>query len=72
MKKETMNIRNHESEPQVQIPIRINHSLHQKFTEISDSTLIPKSQLTRIGLSLLFKNIETRGISSVLHELESV
>ena len=67
-----MNIRNHESEPQVQIPIRINHSLHQKFTEISDTTLIPKSQLTRIGLSLLFKNIEARGISSVLHELESV
>ena len=67
-----MNIHNYETKPRVQIPIRINESLHRKFTEISDSTHIPKSRLTRIGLELLFHNIETNGITSVLRELEEV
>ena len=67
-----MNLHNYETKPHIQIPIRINESLHERFTKISDSTHIPKSKLTRIGLELLFHNIETRGITSVLNEHEGV
>ena len=67
-----MTLETYESKPRVQIPIRINESLHRKFTHISDTTHIPKSKLTRIGLELLFHNIETRGITSVLNEHEGV
>ena len=67
-----MKLQNVDTKPRVQIPIRIGHELNERFTEISDSTLIPRSKLTRIGLELLFRNIETRGITSVLKELEGV
>jgi hypothetical protein len=67
-----MKLQNIDTKPRVQIPIRIDHELNERFTEISDSTLIPRSKLTRIGLELLFRNIETRGITSVLKELEEV
>jgi len=67
-----MKATNTEQKPRVQIPIRITHSLNKRFTDISNATLIPRSKLTRIGLELLFHNIETRGITSVLNELEEV
>ena len=67
-----MTLETYETKPRIQIPIRITDSLHRKFTKISDSTHIPKSKLTRIGLELLFHNIETRGITSVLNEHEGV
>ncbi len=67
-----MNRTTYETHPKVHLPIRINHSLHQQFTKISESTLIPKSQLTRISLIRLFHDIETKGITTVLNELESV
>jgi hypothetical protein len=67
-----MTLETFETKPQVQIPIRINESLHRKFTEISDSTHIPKSKLTRIGLELLFHKIESKGITSVLNEHRGV
>ena len=34
--------------------------------------LMPKSKLTRISLIRLFHDIETKGITTVLNELESV
>jgi len=58
--------------PQVQYPLRINHELHTRFTKISSSTKIPKSTLGRIGLSRLLDDIESRGITTVLNEMESV
>jgi hypothetical protein len=50
----------------------MNHELHTRFTKISSSTKIPKSILGRIGLSRLLDDIESRGITTVLKELESV
>jgi hypothetical protein len=70
--KEHMNLEIHQTQPRVHLPIRITESLHRKFTQISDSTQIPKSRLTRIGLELLFHNIETNGITSVLNEHQGV
>ena len=67
-----MKLETYETEPRVQVPVRITESLHRKFTQISDSTHIPKSRLTRIGLELLFHNIETNGITSVLNEHQGV
>jgi predicted DNA-binding protein len=57
--------------PQVQYPLRINHELHARFTKISSSTKIPKSTLGRIGLSRLLDDIESRGITTVLNEMET-
>ena len=67
-----MTLETYETKPRVQIPIRIDETLHRKFNQISDSTHIPKSKLTRIGLELLFHNIESKGITSVLNEHRGV
>lgn len=61
--------RNVEDEPRVQIPIRINQSLHQRFTEVSSKTKIPMSTLARDALERHLSDIETRGISAVLDEM---
>jgi hypothetical protein len=63
---------NIESTPKVQYPLRMNHELHTRFTNISHSTKIPKSTLGRIGLTKLLNDIESKGITTVLKELESV
>lgn len=59
-----------ESTPQVQYPLRISHELHTRFTNVSSTTRIPKSTLGRIGLTKLLDDIESRGITTVLEELE--
>jgi predicted DNA-binding protein len=63
---------NQEEQPRVQIPIRINHSLHEKFTRISNRTCIPKSQLARFALATFLNDIETRGVTAVLDEVCAV
>ena len=60
----------YESTPQVQYPLRISHELHTRFTNVSSTTRIPKSTLGRIGLTKLLDDIESRGITTVLEELE--
>lgn len=61
-----------ESTPQKQYPLRISHELHTRFTNISYSTKIPKSTLGRIGLTKLLDDIDSRGITTVLEELETL
>ncbi len=61
-----------ESTPQVQYPLRISHELHIRFTNISSSTKIPKSTLGRIGLMRFLDDIESKGITSILKEMESI
>jgi hypothetical protein len=63
-----MSLQIYQSKSSIQIPIRIDETLHQKFIQIADSTQIPKSKLTRIGLEILFRDIQQRGISYVLNE----
>ena len=60
-----------ESTPQVQYPLRISHELHTRFNHISSTTKIPKSILGRIGLTRLLDDIDSRGITTVLKELET-
>jgi len=64
-----MTTRNPEDLPRIQIPIRINHSLYDQFTRISNRTCIPKSQLARFALATFLNDIETRGVSAVLDEM---
>lgn len=64
-----MTTRNLEDLPRIQIPIRIDHSLYDKFTRVSNRTCIPKSQLARFALATFLTDIETRGVSAVLDEV---
>jgi predicted DNA-binding protein len=61
-----------ESTPQVQYPLRISRELNTRFTNISSSTKIPKSTLGRIGLMRFLDDVESKGITRVLEEMESV
>jgi len=56
--------------PKVQIPIRINHSLHERFSNISKRTKIPMSTLTRDAIARHISDIEHHGITAVLNDLE--
>ena len=61
-----------QSTPYTQFPLRIDHNLHERFTHISTTTKIPKSTLGRLGITRLLNEIETKGITRVLQEMESV
>ena len=63
---------NLEEQPKVQIPIRINHSLHEQFTRVSNRTCIPKSQLARYALATFLNDIEIRGVTAVLDDASAV
>lgn len=58
--------------PLTQFPLRLNHELHQRFTQISSSTKIPKSTLGRLGITKLLNEIDEKGITRVLKEIESI
>lgn len=62
---------NTEDKPRVQIPIRINSSLYEKFNTISKKTRIPKSILARDAIERHMTDIENRGITAVLNDLEN-
>ena len=57
--------------PYTQFPLRLDHDLHQRFTQISTSTKIPKSTLGRLGITKLLNEIDEKGITRVLKEMES-
>jgi predicted DNA-binding protein len=57
--------------PQVQYPLRMNHELHTRFTKISSITKIPMSTLGRLSITMFLDEVESRGITTVLNELES-
>ena len=56
--------------PYTQFPLRLDHDLHQRFTQISTSTKIPKSTLSRLGITKLLNEIDEKGITQVLQEFE--
>jgi predicted DNA-binding protein len=58
--------------PHIQIPLRISPELSERFNYISSYTKIPKSTLGRLALNSLLSDIEQRGISRVLDDMESV
>lgn len=67
-----MQSRNPDQVPRVQIPIRINYSLHQRFINISNKTKIPMSTLARDAIERHLTDIENRGIGAVLDEMYEV
>jgi len=60
-----------ETTPQVQFPLRLEYNLHKRFSNISSKTKIPMSTLGRLGITKFLDDIESRGITTVLEELES-
>jgi predicted DNA-binding protein len=56
--------------PYTQFPLRLDHNLHQRFNNIAASTKIPKSILGRLGITKLLNEIDEKGITRVLQELE--
>lgn len=54
------------TESKIQIPIRINPALHQRFVVVSKMTKIPMSILARDALERHLADIETYGIEVVL------
>ena len=59
-----------QSTPYTQYPLRLDHTLHERFTRISSSTRIPKSTLGRIGITRLLNEIDEKGITQVLNEIQ--
>jgi hypothetical protein len=59
-----------QSTPYTQFPLRIDNNLHERFTRISSSTKIPKSTLGRLGITKLLNEIDEKGITRVLQEME--
>ncbi|BDW12058.1 hypothetical protein PSHI8_21420 [Polynucleobacter sp. SHI8] len=60
-----------ESTPQVQFPLRMNYELHKRFSNISSKTKIPMSTLGRLSITKFLDEIESKGITTVLEELET-
>ncbi len=67
-----MPLYNNEPHPRKQIPIRINHSQHARFTNISKRTKIPMSTLARDAIERHISDIESRGITAVLNDMNEV
>ena len=61
-----------QSTPYTQFPLRLDHNLHERFTHLSATTKIPKSTLGRLSITKLIHDIEVRGITSVLNEIDSL
>jgi len=67
-----MSFQNLEQHPRRHVPIRINHSLYERFTVLSKRTKIPMSTIARDALERHISDIETRGITTVLDEMSEV
>ena len=67
-----MPIFNIASTPHIQFPLRLSHDLSDRLNETAKATRIPKTTLGRIAISSLLNDIESRGIATVLNELETV
>jgi predicted DNA-binding protein len=63
---------NTENEPRVQVPIRLDASMYKKFNRISKSTKIPKATLARDAIARYLNDIQIRGITAVLNDMDAV
>ena len=59
-----------ESTPQVQYPLRLDHQLHDKFYSLSKRTKIPMTTLGRLSITKFLNEVESKGITTVLKDLE--
>jgi predicted DNA-binding protein len=61
-----------ESTPKIQFPLRLEYNLHHEFRNLSERTKIPMSTLGRLSITKFLHEIETKGITHVLNEMEGV
>ena len=61
-----------ESSPQVQYPLRLDHQLHDKFYSLSKRTKIPMSTLGRLSITKFLDEVDSKGITTVLNEMETL
>ena len=61
-----------ESTPQIQYPLRLDYQLHNKFYSLSKRTKIPMSTLGRLSITMFLDEVETRGITTVLNQMEAI
>ena len=54
----------------IQIPIRISHEQHQRFTSVSIKTGIPMSVIARNALEKYIADIETNGIRIEMNDTD--
>lgn len=66
-----MKLQNYHPTPKIQYPLRLEHDLHDRFQHISKKTRIPMSTLGRLGITKFIEEIESKGITRVLNELET-
>ena len=55
--------------PNIQFPLRLSHDLSNRLNETAKSTRIPKTTLGRIAIQALLDDIEEKGVTRVLSEL---
>ena len=60
-----------ESTPSIQYPLRLDYNLHHEFRNLSKRTKIPMSTLGRLSITKFLNEIESKGITRVLNELEN-
>ena len=61
-----------ESTPQVQYPLRLDYQLHNKFYSLSKRTKIPMSTLGRLSITKFLNEVDSKGITTVLNEMETL
>ena len=66
-----MKLENYHPTPKIQYPLRMEHELHNRFQYISKKTRIPMSTLGRLGITKFIEEIESKGITTVLKEMET-
>jgi len=57
------------STPQIQFTLRLSHDLSNRLNETAKSTRIPKTTLGRLAIKSLLDDIEEKGVTRVLSEL---
>jgi predicted DNA-binding protein len=62
---------NFEPTPQKSFPLRLEHNLYQRFTNMASTTKIPKSTLARLAISKFLDDIESKGITLAIKDVES-
>jgi predicted DNA-binding protein len=55
--------------PNIQFPLRLSHDLSNRLNETAKSTRIPKTTLGRLAIKSLLDDIEEKGVTRVLSEL---
>jgi predicted DNA-binding protein len=65
-----MTIINFEPTPIKSFALRLEPNLYQRFTNMASKTKIPKSTLARLAISKFLDDIESKGITLAIKDVE--